>query len=349
MPTGARYRHCLAAAVLGTFALAASLATYSRHAEGLAVLPQSVVVVGDSLTALNTSTVERSLKAHHVPSWKLNAHTGRRSTIDVTTASGVLESGLTAIGQLKAQGYTAPVWIIEQGTNDLGSLGACHCDQKALARSRIDTISRAIGPGAHIGWVTVHHGQHPIAAATWNAAVAEAAAASPDLFVVDWAARSAGHSNWFVDGIHPNALGAPALAELIASSVEGMLPRWITPTTTLAVTVREATDPVGTSFADTATAGQPAVRLQTPVQPVGGLTIADRCGSISGNVGPGSNPAAVRAVQCALREFGYDPGPVNGVYGAATATAMSHFTRHLGLRGSTVVFSGGHGLGIWNY
>jgi lysophospholipase L1-like esterase len=302
------------------------------------VAPRSVIVVGDSLTALNVSTDERSLKAHGIPSWHLDAQTGRSSVLDMPTAYGVLRSGLASIADVKADGYSSSLWIVELGTNDANGLGACGCDQQALVRSRVATITKAIGTDATIGWVTVRNGAHPVASQVWNAALAAAAATNPHMFLIDWYATSNTHPGWFVDGIHPNALGAPALAELIARAAAAHQPP-PTPPTTVAITVQGA-----------ASAGEQAVRLPLGATASGGLTIADRCGSITAPVGFGSSGASVRSVQCALTLIGRFSGPIDGVFGAATATAVSAFTHYLGLGGSpTVAMSAGHGLGIWNY
>jgi lysophospholipase L1-like esterase len=319
-------------------ALASIVATHRPSAGASVPIPRSVIVVGDSLTALNISTDERSLKAHGVPSWYLNAQTGRSSVFDMPTSYGVLKSGLASIVDLKAAGYTAPLWIVELGTNDANGLGGCGCDEIALATSRITTIMRAIGPDAKVGWVSVRNGHYPTSSQVWNAALAGAAKVDPRMFIVDWYSLSNDHGEWFNDGIHPSQSGAPQLAELIATAVAFHLPAPVLPTTSIA------------GVGGLATATATAVRIRPGANSNGGLTTADRCGSITAPVGPGSSGAPVRSVQCSLALIGRYSGQIDGVFGASTANAVSAFTHFLGVGGgTTVTMTVGHGLGIWNY
>ncbi len=43
----------------------------------------------------------------------------------------------------------------------------------------------------------------------------------------------------------------------------------------------------------------------------------------------------VRAVQQKLQAWGYDPGPVDGFWGPATATALTNFQQHMNLAATT--------------
>jgi len=317
---------------------AAHRSTAPASASAASATPRSVIVVGDSITALNISSDERALKTRGIASWQLDAQSGRSSVQDFPTTYGVLQSGLNAIVQLKANGRSAPLWIIELGTNDANGLASCGCNQTAVVRSRIATITNAIGHGVTIGWVTVRNGSHPAASRAWNSALAAAAAADPHMFLIDWYAASNQHEGWFLDGIHPGQLGALALAEMIAAAAAAHRPSSTPPPTSLVALVGAAG------------ALEPAVRLPVGAAAGGGLTIADRCGSISAQVGPGSSGAAVRSVQCALQLIDRYHGPFNGIFDAATARAVSDFRQHLAIGpGTTVTMRAGHGLGIWNY
>ena len=46
----------------------------------------------------------------------------------------------------------------------------------------------------------------------------------------------------------------------------------------------------------------------------------------------GSNDPAVGDLQQALKTLGYDPGPVDGVFGAQTESAVRRFSRRARLR-----------------
>lgn len=309
----------------------------------------AAIVVGDSITALNLSTLEEGLHLAPLPTWTIDAQPGRRTAESVAVASGILKSGLDAVRRLQAAGWGAPTWVIELGTNDLPTIARCGCDMEAAASSRMQAIRSAIGAAEHLVWVTPRHGSYPAAGAAWLRAAQRLAATDPTFSIADWFSLSRDHAGWFVDGIHPNATGARRLRDLLSDRLQGLLPATLVPSTTIptpAVVDAPAPGAIGTG----GTGQRTAVRLQTPVAVVGGPTTAQRCGSITAPVGPGSSAAAVRAVQCALVQRGYDPGGVTGVYGPATAGAVSAFRRHLSFAaGGTVTESTGHALGIWNF
>ncbi|MFZ4720632.1 MAG: GDSL-type esterase/lipase family protein [Ilumatobacteraceae bacterium] len=309
----------------------------------------AVIVVGDSITALNLSTIELGLHDAPVPEWWIDAQPGRRTADDVAVASGILRSGRTATERLVAAGWTSPTWVIELGTNDLPALTRCGCDMVAAATSRMVQIRTAIGPSARIVWVTARHGGHPAAAVAWRQAAQAIARTDSRFSIVDWFGLSRYQTGWFVDGIHPNAVGARRLSELISDELQGLLPATIVPSTSVPPPSFVA-PPSAVAVGNPGAALVRAERLQTPIAVRGGPTTATRCGAITSPVGPGSSAAGVRAVQCALATRGYDPGPVNGVYGTSTADAVSAFSRHLSLSARSQVGAAiGHALGIWNY
>ncbi|HAP74967.1 MAG TPA: hypothetical protein DCR14_02695, partial [Acidimicrobiaceae bacterium] len=110
---------------------------------------------------------------------------------------------------------------------------------------------------------------------------------------------------------------------------------------------------LGTGTRGDATAA--AVRLTTPVAPVGGSTILDRCGRVGApgaavSIAPGSSGTKVVTVQCALVEFGLDPGPIDGTFSSDTKAAVLQLQLHLGLYGGgsgTVGTATAHALGVY--
>ncbi len=51
----------------------------------------------------------------------------------------------------------------------------------------------------------------------------------------------------------------------------------------------------------------------------------------------GSNDPAVQDLQAALKALGYDPGPLDGVFGARTETAVKKFQQHREINADGVV------------
>jgi len=325
---------------------------FSAHADSPSggAPSRSVIVIGDSISALNVSTLERYLKQSTVPSWTIAAQTRRRIAPDEPVARHTITSGLNTISSLRQRGFTAQLWIVELGTNDLFAINSCGCsDRRAFALQRIEETIAAIGADQEIAWVTVRHPSFPSAAAYFDDALRRAAAADDHLTLIDWYTLSAGHSSWFVDGIHPSQSGASQLFGLIGRAARALLPAVVVPEATLETPPASSPSIIEDSVLDEATADRPAVRLRTPRPPVGGETIVDRCGRITDDVGFGSPASAVRSVQCALTEAGYDPGPIDGTYNARTQSAIRAFALYQGLSETTVDMAVGHSLGIYDY
>ena len=319
----------------------------------------AVVLIGDSITALNMGTVEQQLQAHAVPSWRVAAQTGRRTTQTLVGGSTTIASGLDAVTAVRAAGVDPELWVIALGTNDLGTISSCGCaDRRAFARQRVRAVLDAIGPGHHVAWVTVRHAGYPGTAVLFNDVVRTMTLTDPHLTVIDWYALSAGRSAWLPDGIHPSLPAAAALFGEVAEVVAGLLPRWVIPPTT--APTGDVDGGPSSTLADVGPgthldAASPAVRLATPVLPVGGATILDQCGRVAAggaavSISPGSTGAKVVAVQCALAAFGLDPGPVDGTFSSDTKAAVLQFQLHLGLYGSgsgTVGTATAHALGVY--
>lgn len=54
--------------------------------------------------------------------------------------------------------------------------------------------------------------------------------------------------------------------------------------------------------------------------------------SVAGGSGLSSRQATVASIQGGLRDMGYDPGPVDGIYGNRTAQAIRQYQKDRGLR-----------------
>ena len=110
------------------------------------------------------------------------------------------------LATLHSQGRLQQRLVIELGTND-------PFDESELVRAL-----RALPAMQRIALVNVREPR------PWesdvNATLAEVARKVPHTVLVDWHSASAGHPDWFlVDGLHPNATGAPVLASMIAKAI----------------------------------------------------------------------------------------------------------------------------------
>lgn len=167
-----------------------------------AVRPSTTVVwVGDSITAGWVDELSAGLDTCDGRQIVWDAVAGRR-VLDGQTIFGPIKSGLVAVADMPR----AANWVVELGTNDVGA-----ADPAAL----IDGLLAALPPGAHVSWVTVNNGG-AAAEDAMNAAIRT----HPGIDEVwDWNLYSAGHPEWFVDGIHPTLAGAEAMLAFYCSQM----------------------------------------------------------------------------------------------------------------------------------
>src|SRR4029078_1056849 len=60
-------------------------------------------------------------------------------------------------------------------------------------------------------------------------------------------------------------------------------------------------------------------------------SVLRRCAMAEPNLQKGSNDPAVRDLQEALKTLGYNPGPIDGVFGATTESAVKAFQQARGI------------------
>lgn len=184
-----------------------------------------VVVVGDSLTAENAVQIDAHLRGAGVDGVHLAGLGGRRIDVDYEFF-GWNNSGRDEIDRLRRAGHDPLVWLIELGTNDLRELAACGCDDPAARASRlIDVILSAVGGDSDVVWVTVHDRDAPVASAVFNSELQRRAALGHIDALADWDGLASTGSGWFRDHVHPNHIGAAALAGVYVEAIDGYFER----------------------------------------------------------------------------------------------------------------------------
>lgn len=167
----------------------------------------SVVVIGDSISALNATTITRSLDrcghatAVEAQAGRMVTRHGVLGTTDVFSAEAVLTS-------LIARGVDADVWMVEVGTNELWG-DRLHY---STANERIGIILDLLD-GERVVWTNTnidptHDGYRN--SIIWNAALRRAERAGL-IELVDWDDVDSGV---LYDGVHPTPDGAATLAGL---------------------------------------------------------------------------------------------------------------------------------------
>jgi lysophospholipase L1-like esterase len=324
-------------------------ATVARDASA-APSTHSVIIIGDSIINGNKPGVEAALAAADIPNWHINSRSGRMITTSTVINGSTVSSGLSAVDQVRAAGYESDFWVVELGTNNLGMIRNCACpDKVAFARNLIEQMRTKIGVERRTAWVNVRANTMLAESIIFNDALRQVAAENANFTLIDWYTLSAGHSNWFIDGVHPTITGVGYFSNLLASSIETILPT-VTSTTTTTTTT---TSPIPISAVDfPAAATEVATRITTTTQPAPSTSIAPTpaqlCGTISSTVTSTSTTTRVKTVQCALKLAGFNPGPVDGIYGTQTRNAVNAFQSARGITVTgTVNQATGVALGIW--
>lgn len=182
-----------------------------------------IVVVGDSITADNLEVIGNHLAHAGTTSVAFEARAARRIA-DSYEWHGWRSSGLEAIDSVRRAGVEPALWVIELGTNDMFLVADLAWPDKVdAAGALIDSVVDAVGPDAPIAWVSVLHRDDPEVSRAFNQALLDRAVANPRMVVVDWHHTAIDHPEWFLDMVHPNTVGAGALAELYSEAIG----RWL--------------------------------------------------------------------------------------------------------------------------
>jgi hypothetical protein len=213
-----RARTLLHAATLVALAAAALVvpARHDRAAAAPTAYPPGplgpVTIVGDSVLANSVYPPSgyRSLQ-DHLAALGFGPITARAASGltagHAPTGYFGMPAGVTAanwIAEWEAEGWDAPHVIVNVGAIDSGY---CKTDL-ACARTSIQTVIDAVGPGHHIWWPQItRFYTHQAEADTWNLALAQIDAERVDFTTWDWPAVLAAEGYDSYDGTH---LSSPA-------------------------------------------------------------------------------------------------------------------------------------------
>lgn len=176
-------------------------------------LTPSVVVVGDSITALQDGIVRGVLQGCGTNP-DIHAQGGRRVLVEQTGFQGeTITPAEQVISMLLLDGRDPDVWIIEVGTNEVWTpLSPAQADARIARIEALLDGKRTIWTDVNIGGgLTEGYPGSVERAAVWNAALDRSGVEQ-----VDWSGVG---TSALYDGVHADANGAARLAGLWCAAI----------------------------------------------------------------------------------------------------------------------------------
>lgn len=172
--------------------------------------PESVAMVGDSITAGSQPVLEAMLTSMGFTDVTISAEPGRR--IDVR--GSLLHSGIGAVSDI-AERDAPDLWVIALGTNDAG-LYAEISDYEGLVRALLEDIP----DDAPVVWIDVYRDDHIEGSEEFNEALRSVLDERGNATVGRWYARC-NNSNGDIlsDGVHPDKQGVDEFADCVRVAI----------------------------------------------------------------------------------------------------------------------------------
>lgn len=175
----------------------------------------SVAMVGDSITEGSVQALTTTLTDAGVEDLRIEGRRSRR--IDVGNGKGDAPlSGVITTYNLLAEGLDPDAWVIELGTNDVGSYASAD-EYGAL----IDLIT-AMLPDKPLVWVNTYREQYLDDTLLFNTVLAERLKARGNAAIADWYSVASAPDQTVLrnDNLHPNDNGQLALSLLVLQALQ---------------------------------------------------------------------------------------------------------------------------------
>ncbi|HRE00431.1 MAG TPA: GDSL-type esterase/lipase family protein [Ilumatobacteraceae bacterium] len=174
-------------------------------------IPNSVMVVGDSISAGSRQVLDTVLTDMGFDEVHIDAEPSRRIQVGKSKPT----NGLAIVEFV--QGAQPPgIWVVELGTNDAG----LYAEQDEYAEL-IDSVLDVIGDRVDLVWVNIYRFDVVDACRSFNTALVERLSARGNATIVDWFSQCLDHAGDLLsDGVHPNAAGQLVLADMIRQAIQ---------------------------------------------------------------------------------------------------------------------------------
>jgi lysophospholipase L1-like esterase len=176
----------------------------------------SSVMVGDSITKASTTALTDMFNAVGITDPYIDGEVGRRIEVGNGNGGGPL-SGIRTLYGVLAMKAKPDVWVIELGTNDVGSY-ATPDDYGKL----IDQVLAMLPKNAPLVWVNTYREQYLDATKVFNLVLLQRIQSRGHAVVADWFSVASAPNETVLrsDRLHPNPNGQRALAMLVAQALQ---------------------------------------------------------------------------------------------------------------------------------
>ena len=176
----------------------------------------SVVIVGDSITEGSAVALNTTLLAAGVDDVHIEGKASRRIEVGNGKGTGP-ESGILAVSALLAYGAAPSAWVIELGTNDVGSYASAD-EYRALIDRILDLLPREVP----LVWVNTYRAQYPDDTLLFNQELQERITERGNAVVADWYSIASAPDQMILrsDRLHPNENGQLALSLLVVAALQ---------------------------------------------------------------------------------------------------------------------------------
>jgi lysophospholipase L1-like esterase len=181
-----------------------------------ATVPETIVMVGDSITVSAQAALEQRFTALGLEVVAIEAQEGRRMTV---ATFNEISPGSDAVAFIAAAA-SPDVWVIALGTNDIGQY-----DNGEQIRANVGEVLAPIPDEALVLWVDTWYRDRPAGTVEMNEAIRSVVEARPGAAVVDWFSAAQAEGVIADDGVHlTTPVGVDRFAEVVAGAVSGLLP-----------------------------------------------------------------------------------------------------------------------------
>ncbi len=177
--------------------------------EVVAVRPETVVVVGDSLALSAEEDIRGVLRATSMDVVEFDAAENRRTNKSLDD----LTSGVEAVTNMQ-DSIDPDLWVIALGTNDVGGQ-----ESPDRFRADVDELLALIPTGVPVIWVDVWIKSRVEGSIEANDVLREAAAARPGMSVINWFQYGDDPGLINDDGVHLSNDGQTKFATVIGDEV----------------------------------------------------------------------------------------------------------------------------------